>query len=99
MIDLSENQIEELKQLAQLPGQTFKDICIIMQLDFDLFLADIANPESVVHKAYFTGRATSNIAFEKKVKQLSDQGSGPAQTLFYKLLNRARIRELLEFYG
>jgi hypothetical protein len=40
-----------------------------------------------------------NIEFDKKVMQLSKQGSGPAQTLAYRMMRRTKVNDLLEFYG
>jgi hypothetical protein len=96
---LTEAQIQELTDLAELPAETTRSICRIMQLPYDYFLLELQDPESDIHKAFFTGRAKGDIAFQKKVTQLATQGSGPAQTLVYKLRRDQQLNELLQYYG
>lgn len=98
-INLTAEQAAELQDLAELPGQSIKDMCTVMQLNVDEFLNDMADTGSDVYKAIQTGRAITRIAFEKKVVQLANQGSGPAQTLVHKLMKQSRVNDLRDFYG
>lgn len=96
---LTDEQKTELMELAKLPGQSIKDIATIMQIDYALFRKNLLDKESDIHIAFHTGRGEMNIEFDKKVMQLSKQGSGPAQTLAYRMMRRTKVNDLLEFYG
>jgi hypothetical protein len=96
---LTDEQKIELIELAKLPGQSVKDIATIMQLDYMQFRMELMNKESDIHIAFYTGRGEINIEFEKKLMQLSKQGSGPAQTLAYRIMRRTKVNDLLDFYG
>jgi type II secretory ATPase GspE/PulE/Tfp pilus assembly ATPase PilB-like protein len=96
---LTDEQKTELMELAKLPGQSIKDIATIMQIDYTMFRQNLMEKESDIHIAFYTGRGEMNIEFDKKVMQLSKQGSGPAQTLAYRMMRRTKVNDLLEFYG
>lgn len=98
-IKLTPEQQTELLELSELPGQTPLDICTVMQFNYADFVVDLSNPLSDVHKVYHTGKAKLSIGFEKKLMQLANQGSGPAQTLANKIMKDSNIRKMREYYG
>lgn len=96
---LTDEQLKELQELAELPGITSQEIAVILQVNVDEFDVELLNVESVIHKAYNTGKLKSKATFSKKVMQLSNQGSGPAQTLVAKLMRDAEIKNMRDLYG
>ena len=96
---LSDEQKKELQELAELPGITSQEIATIMQLNVDEFDTELLNTESDIYKAFNTGKLKAKATFSKKVMQLSNQGSGPAQTLVAKLMKDAEIKNMRDLYG
>jgi len=91
--------LEELTELAKLPSLTPSMIARILginEADFFEALEDKAHPLSI---AYDKGQLMSIAEFDKKVIQLSNQGSGPAQTLLKNIKKDTEYYKLLEKYG
>lgn len=91
---LTSEQIEAVKELAMLPSYTAQKICRIMGIDYDTMShdADFSN-------ALDSGRLLSAGQFDKKVQTLSNQGSGPAQSLQLKMMQHTETQEMREYYG
>jgi len=90
-------QLLELENFAKLPGFTKKDIATSLGLDYDAFI-ELLISDSDIRNAYNKGRLTWDATFNAKVDQLSNQGSGPAQSLIYKMKNDAKFQELRDTY-
>lgn len=96
---LTDEQLKELQELAELPGITPQEIAVILQVNVDAFVLELLKTDCHIHKAYNTGKLKSKATFSKKVMQLSNQGSGPAQTLVAKLMKDAEIKNMRDLYG
>lgn len=95
-MNLTEEQKTELTELAKLPGLSAQEIAIIMGIeDFVQFVQECNRPGSDCYFAYQRGRLLTKAELMKKVKQLSDQGSGPAQTLLHSMIKKQEYNELL----
>lgn len=98
-MNLTNDEKQELTELAKLPGLSAHDIAIIMGIKPSLFDVEIAKKESDIYMAYFKGRLLTKAELSKKIKQLSDQGSGPAQSLLAKLIKEQDYNEILNLYN
>ena len=77
----SEEQLNEITEMAALyfgPEQ----IAINIEVDPDDFTDLITNKIGTGHKAYCTGRLSSEIELRTAIKNAAMNGSTPAQTLF-----------------
>ena len=92
--------LSEIEQYAELPGFTIKEIGTCIGMGYAEFKLELQNNEEL-RRAFDKGRLKSKVEFNKKVSQLSNQGSGPAQTLLNKLKQdaHAQFQELRDFYG
>lgn len=86
--------IEEVKELAQIPEYTPGDIAKIVGVQVEDLLS-----EPQLREAYDYGRLKMRGDFGKKVVTLSNQGSGPAQTLLKKMMIDQEIKTMQEYYG
>lgn len=91
--------LEELEALAALPGLTNEEISIILGIESSLFTNEIKKHNSQLSIAYHKGKLLSKSQLAKKIKTLSDQGSGPAQTLQEKLYRQTTIQNLYNEYA
>lgn len=94
---LDEKQLQELEELAKLPNFTIKKMALVLGVKEHELKLEIENGGAVAD-AYHKGRLTSEVEFNKKVQLLSNQGSGPAQTLVDKLRRDAEYQELRDHY-
>ena len=94
---MNKEELTDLEELAALPGITEKEIAIALGLDPDEFKMRL-DTDQPVKDAYNKGKLTAKIEFIKKVKQLSSQGSGPAQTLLLRIQNDEKVQELRNSY-
>lgn len=90
--------LSEIEQYAELPGFTTKEIATCIGLSYAEFKLELDSCEEL-RRALDKGRLKSKAEFNKKVSLLSNQGSGPAQTLLNKLKQDAQFQELRDFYG
>lgn len=91
--------LDELTELAKLPSLTPKQIARILGVDEDEMLDALEDKEHVVCIAYDKGQLLAQAEFDKKLIQLANQGSGPAQTLLNKIKKDTEYNKLLEKYG
>lgn len=89
--------LADLEQLAGLPGITKLDIGLYFGLGEDEF-NDLLLKNAGARDAYNKGRLVAKVEFTKKIKQLSQQGSGPAQSLLLRLMNNEEFKELRSYY-
>lgn len=94
---LDKSLLADLEELASLPGITKRDISLYFGLDEESF-DQILLSDAAAKNAYDRGRLVAKVEFTKKIKQLSQQGSGPAQTLLLRLMNNEEFQELRSFY-
>jgi hypothetical protein len=94
---LDKSLLPDLEELASLPGITKRDITLYFGLEEESFDQILLN-DSAAKNSYDKGRLVAKVEFTKKIKQLSQQGSGPAQTLLLKLMNNEEFQELRSFY-
>ena len=95
---LTPDILAQIQTLAGTPGQTPASIaraCGIPTIDF---LAQLALSDSDIYRAYHAGHLLSSAEFGQKVKQLANQGSGPAQTLQHRIAKDTSIKKVQEFY-
>jgi hypothetical protein len=93
-MNLTDEQIEAVKELAVLPSYTPQKICLILGIDFEILKN---NPEFL--NAINAGKLLAEGQFDKKVQALSNAGSGPAQSLLLKMMQNREIQEMREYYG
>ena len=98
-MNLTEEILNEVTEFAKLPQFTPGMIARAVGIPADEFLEVLENPESALAMAYDKGQLLSKAELDKKVIQLSNQGSGPAHSLNYKMRNDAQYYKLLEHYG
>jgi hypothetical protein len=98
-MNLTKEQLQEVEELALLPGLTDDEIAIICGIDTVWFSEQLKLPDSDIFKAYNKGQLLSKSQLAKKIKLLSDQGSGPAQALQEKLLRQSKIQNLFNEYA
>lgn len=91
--------LEELTELAKLPSMTPLMIARILGIDETTFLEAMQDKEHVAAIAYDKGKLIAVAEFDKKVVQLSNQGSGPAQTLQRNIRKETEYYKLLDYYG
>ena len=91
---LTEEQIYEIQQLATLPRYTKKQVCEILGLEYVDMLDD-----KEFNRAFKSGKLLAAGQFDKKVQALSNQGSGPAQSLLHKMMKERETDEMREYYG
>lgn len=94
---LDEKQLQELEELAKLPNFTIKKIALVLGVKAEDLKQEI-DTGGPVADAFNRGRLTSEVEYNKKVQLLSNQGSGPAQTLVDKLRRDAEYQELRDAY-
>lgn len=97
-MQLTEEQLGDIEEFAKLPGMTVRKIAISLGLDFLELVREIDMKGSAAHIYYYKGKLVADVEFKKKVKLLSNQGSGPAQTLLHKMNSDARFDELRDRY-
>ena len=98
-MNLTEEQKAEITELAKLPSLSAEEIAIIMGFeDIMWFVMQSSLKGSDVYLAYQRGRLMTKAELSKKIKQLSDQGSGPAQTLLAKMIKDQEYKEILNSY-
>lgn len=98
-MNLTEEQLKEIEELALLPGLTQDEIAVICDIDPVLFAELLQDQSSDIFKAYNKGQLMSKSQLAKKIKLLSDQGSGPAQALQEKLLRQSKIQNIFNDYA
>jgi hypothetical protein len=86
--------LEKITELAKMPDFTQSNIARILGIDIELLRKP--GPEK---DAYDTGVLSGKLELNKKIIQLSVQGSGPAQSLANKLFKQKEIQEMREYYG
>ncbi len=91
--------LTEVTELAKLPSFTPSMIARIVGIEDDVFLEAINEKEHPLAIAYDKGQLLAITEFDKKVIQLSNQGSGPAQTLQKNIRKDTEYYKLLEKYG
>jgi hypothetical protein len=94
---LKDKQLVELEELAKLPNFTIRKIALVLKVPED-WLKDEISKDSPVSDAYHRGKLANEVEFNKKVNMLSNQGSGPAQTLMDKMRKDAEFQELRNHY-
>ena len=95
----TEEILNEVTEFAKLPQFTVGMIARavgIPEADFKSALEDKDDPLCI---AYDKGQLLSKAELDKKVIQLSNQGSGPAHSLNYKMRRDTNYFNLLEHYG
>lgn len=98
-MNLSKEKLEMLQDFAKLPQMTIQDIADILQVDRTELHRQLLIPGTEVFEAFQKGKLLASSEFGKKVTQLSNQGSGPAQTLLSKLKNESEINSMINYYG
>lgn len=91
---LTEEEIAEIQQLAMLPRYTKKQVCEILGLEYPEMLHN-----EQFNRAFKSGKLLAAGQFDKKVQALSNQGSGPAQSLLHKMMKERETDEMREYYG
>lgn len=98
-MDWNNETIEQLTELAKLPSLTPSMIARILGLNEADFFDALEDKEHPICIAYDRGQLLALAEFDKKVIQLSQQGSGPAQTLLKNIKKDTEYYKLLEKYG
>lgn len=91
--------LDDIEELAKLPSFTPLKIAKALGIEYAVFMEQLEDDESPIAQAYNKGQLLSNAEFDKKVIQLSNQGSGPAQTLQRNMKKESEYYKLLESYG
>ena len=90
----SDELLSKLTELAKLPDYTPAIIARVLGIE----VADLMAPGKF-KDAYDAGKLSSLGEFNKKVVQLSNQGSGPAHTLINRMNANRELNEIREYYG
>lgn len=91
--------LDEVTEFAKLPQFTPGMIARAVGIPEDEFLEAIEDSENPLAMAYDKGQLLSKAELDKKVIQLSNQGSGPAHSLNYKMRRDTQYYKLLDHYG
>lgn len=94
---LTDEQLIELEELAKLPNFTIRKISLVLKVE-EQWLKAMISSGGPIADAFNRGRLTNEVEFNKKVNMLSNQGSGPAQTLMDKMRKDAEFQELRNCY-
>lgn len=98
-MEFSEEKLSQIEEFAKLPQYTPLMIATAVSIDGDTFLDALEEPTHPIYLAYQKGILISKGELDKKIIQLSNQGSGPAQSLHYKQRLDNNYFKLLEKYG
>jgi hypothetical protein len=90
----SNELVEEIKELSQIPEYTPGEIAKIVGISVEELMSVPG-----LREAYDYGQLKLRGDFGKKVVQLSNNGSGPAQTLLKKMIQEQETRTMREYYG
>lgn len=93
-MNYTEEILTEIKQLALLPSTTKKTVALALGIP----LSDLTG-DTEAAEAYLSGKITARAQLDNKIVQLSNSGSGPAQTLHEKMMRQNTINEYIEYYG
>ena len=91
--------LNEITDFAKLPSFTPQMVAQAVGIDFNEFQLALENPESDIAMAFNRGKLLAKAELDKKIAQLSQQGSGPAQSLQISLIRQSEYYRLLEHYG
>ena len=98
-MNLTEEQLKNLEEFSKHPQFSIPDLAKILEVDPQQLLSELLLQNTGSTKAYRKGSLLALAEFGKKVTQLSNQGSGPAQTLFAKLRKESEVNTFLNYYG
>lgn len=84
---MSPEKLQAIEELAELPFST-SELAELIEMDENELRAHILNKESDVGKVIRRGRLRTRAEFYAAVIKLSNQGSGPAQSLLNSFLQR-----------
>ena len=79
-MNLSDEQLKDIEELAGL-FLTADEIAILIDLDIDLFIAEISNKKSRAFAAYFLGKTRSKKKIRENVIKMARNGSPQAEEL------------------
>lgn len=88
---LNSETLQEIRTLAGL-FYTPKEVCMMLDIEFRLFKAALADEDSEIYNSYHGGRLQADMKFREKVISLANLGSSPAQTLVAKLIESSQIK-------
>lgn len=98
-MNLTEEQLKTIEEFANMPHFSITNIADVLQVDPDKLGRMILLENSPAAVAFKKGRLMSQAEFGKKLTQLSNQGSGPAQSLVNRLRNETELNSIIEYYG
>ncbi len=96
---LNDEQLKSIEEFAAFPQFTIQDVANIIEVDGEELMRQILLLNTDAAKAHKTGSLKASAEFGKKVTVLSNQGSGPAQTLMAKLREKSEVNTLIQYYG
>lgn len=91
---MNSETIIKITELAKQPEYTPGMVARVLGIDYTLFLE-----EGPAKDAFDSGKLQARLELNRKVAKLSNQGSGPSQTLLAKMLRQNEIDTLREYYG
>lgn len=80
---------EQLNEITQHAANLLKpsEICIVMGIKKEFFMAQLKDLDSQVHKAYYKGYLLTKSEINHSVITLAKSGSSPAQTMAGKFIS------------
>lgn len=86
---------EELETIEKLAGlfYTPKQIATILEIDSEIFEAQINAEAGNIYKAYSKGYFQADIELRKSITQSALAGSSPAQAMLRELQKQSKISE------
>lgn len=93
-MDLSEKQLTEIEEWARALYSP-REIAIILHLDPDALREEIEDERSEAYQRFHRGRLISEGVIRKSIFDLAENGSSTAQGLALKLIEEAKIYELI----
>jgi hypothetical protein len=90
----TDQQLKEIEDYSKLFFSP-SDIALIIEVDEEQFLNEIAVKTSPAGKAFYTGKLLAEVILRKSIFDLAEAGSSPAQNLLLKIKQDSEILNLL----
>jgi hypothetical protein len=93
LMNYSEELILQVTELAKIPDYTPGKVARILGIETPIM------EDETLRDAFEAGKLIASGELGKKVQQLSNQGSGPAQFLLSKMMKENEVNTIREYYG
>lgn len=94
-MELTPEQLSEVNELAKL-AFTEEQIALILDVDPNEFTLIANDKSSDLYKAFYGGLLESEVIFRRKVVNLANLGSAPAQKLLKQIMDETNLKRLMD---